>query len=175
MWFTKAGSSSYFGPRLPNLESMLLRMISITDLYIYAPDMRVCRFWATFCTLLASLRAVLVLLSRLWASRSKSVYIISTNTYIKIPNLQGRRINFWRHVHGRNLFPIHSHTHTYTFVYICMQMENRLTYIPGFRYLFGGACITSVGMMGLDTVYIPFTPWARLPLCKQCECVSAYI
>lgn len=32
------------------------------------------------------------------------------------------------------------------------------------RFLFGGACITSVGMMGLDNVWVPMTPWARVPL-----------
>jgi len=32
------------------------------------------------------------------------------------------------------------------------------------RFLFGGAVVTSVGMMGLDSVYVPFTPWARVPL-----------
>eukprot|EP00281_Chroomonas_sp_CCMP1168_P009978 CAMPEP_0206258420 /NCGR_PEP_ID=MMETSP0047_2-20121206/25907_1 /ASSEMBLY_ACC=CAM_ASM_000192 /TAXON_ID=195065 /ORGANISM="Chroomonas mesostigmatica_cf, Strain CCMP1168" /LENGTH=362 /DNA_ID=CAMNT_0053685157 /DNA_START=172 /DNA_END=1260 /DNA_ORIENTATION=- len=32
------------------------------------------------------------------------------------------------------------------------------------RFLFGGACVTSVGMMGLDNVYVPFTPWARIPI-----------
>jgi len=34
------------------------------------------------------------------------------------------------------------------------------------RFLFGGAVVTSVGMMGLDSVYVPFTPWARVPLCE---------
>ena len=32
------------------------------------------------------------------------------------------------------------------------------------RFVFGGAMISSVGPMGLDSVYIPFTPWARVPI-----------
>jgi pyruvate/2-oxoglutarate dehydrogenase complex dihydrolipoamide acyltransferase (E2) component len=32
------------------------------------------------------------------------------------------------------------------------------------RFVFGGAMVSSIGSMGLDTCYIPFTPWARVPL-----------
>ena len=32
------------------------------------------------------------------------------------------------------------------------------------RFVFGGAMVSSIGSMGLDRVYIPFTPWARVPL-----------
>jgi pyruvate dehydrogenase E2 component (dihydrolipoamide acetyltransferase) len=31
-------------------------------------------------------------------------------------------------------------------------------------YMFGSAMVTSVGMMGLDTAWAPFTPWANTPL-----------